>query len=143
LRRQLRALDPQPGRLQASANPEALTHLWQCGPVCDDPDELPRLVETALRRDTYAPSRESLLHYRATARAIAALEPFLEGLAVIPWLKQGAQAAKLAATLAARGSAGRDRPRPQAIVASIAGVTAWRSGSPARNRPTSATMLEP
>lgn len=75
-------LNPQPGRLRPSTDAHALTYLWQCGAVCDDPRELPRLVERALAEDRHAEARETVLHYSvhrprdggAADRAIGLLE---------------------------------------------------------------------
>lgn len=74
-------VNPRPGRLRPSEDPQALTYLWRCGPVCDDLGDLPRIVEEALADDRHATTREAVLRYsvhrprdgRATERALAAL----------------------------------------------------------------------
>lgn len=78
-------LNPQPGRLRPSRCAQALTYLWQCGPVCDEISRLPELVAGTLGRDEHAAIREAVLHYSvhrprdgtAVARALEALKPLL------------------------------------------------------------------
>jgi hypothetical protein len=79
-------LNPRPGVLRASGEIEALTYLWRCGRVCDDPRDLPRLAEEALASDEHGEVREATLRYsvhqprdgRAAERAVAALEALLD-----------------------------------------------------------------
>ncbi|MGH8772189.1 MAG: CDP-glycerol glycerophosphotransferase family protein [Burkholderiales bacterium] len=78
-------LNPQPGVLAASADPDSATYLWQCGEVCDDVRELKRLVDKAMQEDELRDAREQLLHYSvyrprdgcATARGVAEIEALL------------------------------------------------------------------
>lgn len=83
-------LNPHPGRLRPSTDAQSLTYLWQCGPTCDDLGKLPVMVEAALAQDTFAATREAVLHYsvhrprdgRAVERAMDALAPLMSGLAL-------------------------------------------------------------
>ncbi len=78
-------LNPQPGKLQVSQDIEAMTYLWQCGPVCDDMRGLKALVDHSLAIDPNQSIRESLLHYSvfqprnhgATQRGISEIEHIL------------------------------------------------------------------
>ncbi|NJR71109.1 MAG: hypothetical protein HC771_22605 [Synechococcales cyanobacterium CRU_2_2] len=78
-------LNPQPGKLEPSQDIEAMTYLWQCGPVCDDMQRLKALVDHSLAIDPNQTIRESLLHYSvfqprdngATLRGITEIEDIL------------------------------------------------------------------
>jgi hypothetical protein len=78
-------LNPQPGVLQPSTDVASMTYLWQCGPVCDQMQQLKSLVDTNLACDHYQTMRESLLHYSvfnprdngATQRGIAEITRLL------------------------------------------------------------------
>lgn len=78
-------LNPQPGVLRPSHDISALTYLWQCGDVCEDPRRLPALIAQNLRSDRYREMREAVLHYSvlkpreggATRRGAAYIEILL------------------------------------------------------------------
>jgi len=78
-------LNPQPGVLGPSHDINALTYLWQCGDVCEDPRRLPALIAQNLASDRYCEAREAVLHYSvlkpreggATRRGAANIEALL------------------------------------------------------------------
>lgn len=82
-------LNPRPGDLRSSQDVEALTYLWQCGAVCDDVVRLPAAVEAALKADSHATTRETVLHYsvyrprdgQALDRGLAAIDALFAGAA--------------------------------------------------------------
>ncbi|HKY03014.1 MAG TPA: CDP-glycerol glycerophosphotransferase family protein [Burkholderiales bacterium] len=80
-------LNPQPGVLRPSAEVDAITHLWQCGPLCENMRDLKTCIDNSMRVDRYREIREAVLHYsvyrpraqEATARGVAAIQAFLNG----------------------------------------------------------------
>ena len=78
-------LNPRPGELRPSDRFTSRTYLWQCGRVCDEPDELPRALTNALATDPHGEIRERVLHYsvfrprdgQATARGISEIDAVL------------------------------------------------------------------
>ena len=78
-------LNPKPGKLFACDRVTSHTYLWQAGHVCDDPENLRRVIQAALDGDANQPIRERILEYsvyqardgQATNRGITHLDELL------------------------------------------------------------------
>jgi hypothetical protein len=81
-------LNPQPGALRASDEPDSPTLLWRCGDVCDDAAALKAAIDRALRHDRHREAREAALRYSvvdprggsATRRGIERIEAVIAEL---------------------------------------------------------------
>lgn len=78
-------LNPQPNILQPSSDPMSTTYLWQCGDVCNQVEDLQKMIESNLEIDCHHTIRETILNYSvykprensATQRGIDQIEEIL------------------------------------------------------------------